>query len=115
MLPFDFDLPTKIYFGPGKLNNIGKYLQPIGTKALIVTGKSSMRKLGILDKVTSLLSKSGMDSVIFEGIEPNPRHTTCDKAAALAREKGCDMIVGLGGRARQPKQDHAAAGLAGSP
>ncbi len=97
VLPFDFQLPTKIYFGPGKINNVGKYLLPVGKKALIVTGKSSMRKLGILDKVTGLLKKSNIGSVVFEGIEPNPRHTTCDKAAALAHESGCDMIVGLGG------------------
>jgi butanol dehydrogenase len=97
VLPFDFHLPTKIYFGPGKINNAGKYLQPVGRKALIVIGQGSMKKLGILDKVTGLLKKSNVSSVVFEGIEPNPRHTTCDKAAALARESGCDMIVGLGG------------------
>ncbi len=97
MLPFDFNLPTKIYFGPGKINNVGKYLQPIGKKALIVTGQGSMRRLGIIDKVSDLLKKSNIGSVVFEGIEPNPRHTTCDRAAALARENGCDMIIGLGG------------------
>ena len=97
MLPFDFYLPTKIHFGPGKINQIAKYVGPIGKHALIVTGQSSMRRLGILDKVTGLLKKGGIDSVIFEGIEPNPRHTTCDKAAALARQEGCDMIIGLGG------------------
>ena len=97
MLPFDFQLPTKIYFGPGKINNIGKYLKPVGKKALIVTGKSSMRKLGVLDKVANLLKKARIESVVFEGIEPNPRHTTCDKAAALARDEGCDFVIGLGG------------------
>jgi alcohol dehydrogenase YqhD (iron-dependent ADH family) len=97
VLPFDFHLPTKIYFGPGKIGNIGKYLQPAGKKALIVCGHSSMRRLGILDKVMSLLEKSNIDSEAFEGIEPNPRNTTCDKAAQLAREKGCDMVIGLGG------------------
>jgi hypothetical protein len=97
VLPFDFQLPTKIYFGPGKIGLIAKYIRPIGKKPLIVTGKSSMRRLGILDKVTGLLKKGGIDSVVFEGIEPNPRHTTCDKAAALARQEGCDLIIGLGG------------------
>jgi butanol dehydrogenase len=97
LLPFDFQLPTKIYFGPGKIQGIGKYLKPIGKKALIVTGKSAMRKSGILDNVCELLKKANIESVVFEGIEPNPRHTTCDKAAALAKSSGCDMIVGLGG------------------
>ena len=97
MLPFDFQLPTEIYFGPGKINNLGKYLKPVGKKALVVTGKSSMRRLGMLDRVTELLKKAGIESVVFEGIEPNPRHTTCDKAAALARDEGCDFVIGLGG------------------
>jgi alcohol dehydrogenase YqhD (iron-dependent ADH family) len=97
VLPFDFQLPTRIYFGPGKIGLIAKYIKPIGQRPLIVTGQSSMRRTGILDKVTELLRKGGIESVLFEGIEPNPRHTTCDQAAALARQEGCDMIVGLGG------------------
>jgi alcohol dehydrogenase YqhD (iron-dependent ADH family) len=97
MLPFDFRLPTKIYFGQGRINEIGGLLKPVGKKALIVTGKSSMKKLGILDKTVDLLRKGKIDSVVFEGIEPNPRHTTCDKAAAMARDSGCDFVIGLGG------------------
>ena len=66
MLPFDFQLPTKIYFGPGKIDQIARYIKPIGKKPLIVTGKSSMRRLGIIDKITGILKKSGIDSVIFD-------------------------------------------------
>jgi alcohol dehydrogenase YqhD (iron-dependent ADH family) len=97
MLPFDFQLPTKIHFGAGKISDIGKFLKPVGKKPLIVTGKSSMRKFGVLDRISDLLKKAGMKPTMFAGIEPNPRHTTCDKAADLAREKGCDSIIGLGG------------------
>jgi alcohol dehydrogenase YqhD (iron-dependent ADH family) len=97
MLPFDFKLPTRIYFGTGRFNEIGQLLKPLGKKALIATGKSSMRKLGFLDKAVELLKKEKIDSVVFEGIEPNPRHTTCDKAAGIAKDKACDFIIGLGG------------------
>jgi len=97
MLPFDFKLPTKIYFGPGRINETGKLLKPVGKKALIVTGKSSMRKAGVLDKIVELLEKAKIESVVFEGIEPNPHHTTCDKAAEIAKNSGCDFVIGLGG------------------
>lgn len=96
-MPFDFHLPTKIHFGAGKINDIGKFLKPVGERPLIVTGKSSMRKLGVLDRISDLMKKAGMQPTTFEGIEPNPRHTTCDKAADLAREEGCDFVIGLGG------------------
>jgi len=97
MLPFDFHLPTKIHFGPGKFNEIGKFLKPVGKKGLIVTGSSAMRRLGVLNKAQELLKKAGIETAVFEGIEPNPRHTTCDKAALLARDEKCDFIIGLGG------------------
>jgi len=97
MLPFDFKLPTRIYFGAGRINEIGELLKPVGKKALIVTGKSSMKRLGVLDKAVELLKKANIDSVVFEGIEPNPRHSTCDKAAGIARDSGCDFVIGLGG------------------
>jgi alcohol dehydrogenase YqhD (iron-dependent ADH family) len=64
---------------------------------MIVTGKSSMRELGVLDKIEDLLKKHKLEPVIFEGIEPNPRNTTCDKAAKIARDEKCDLITGLGG------------------
>ncbi len=97
MLNFKFVLPTKIIFGAGEISKLGKEAKSIGSKPLIVTGKSSMRKTGILDRVLNYLGDEGITAVLFEKIEPNPRAATVDMAGAIARDKGCDMIIGLGG------------------
>lgn len=35
--------------------------------------------------------------MIFDKAEPNPLASTAMKGAAVAKEEGCDVIVGLGG------------------
>ena len=97
MQNFTFYLPTKLIFGPGEIEKIGHEAKAYGEKALIVTGKRSASAFGIINRVTDLLEKEGIAAVVFDKIEPNPRTTTIDEAAELARKNGCDMIIGLGG------------------
>ncbi len=90
-------LPTQIIFGPGEVRRIGEESRKAGKRPLVVTGKKAMKKTGILDRVLSSLKKAQCDPVVFNKIEPNPRVETVDQDARLARERGCDLIIGLGG------------------
>ncbi|NIP43098.1 MAG: iron-containing alcohol dehydrogenase [candidate division Zixibacteria bacterium] len=94
---FVFRNPVKIIFGVGEIKKAGEEAAGIGKKALIVTGQSHVKKSGLLEKVGKNLEDSGVEYVHFEGIEPNPRSTTIDKAGKIARENNCDMVLGLGG------------------
>ena len=94
---FEFILPTKIVFGVGEINRVGKEAEKLGRRPLLVTGKTSMQRLGILDKVMSLLNKEGLEVVLYDKIEPNPRVTTVDEGGELAKSKKCDFVIGLGG------------------
>ena len=96
-MKFDCYLPTKILFGAGRLNDLATAKLP-GKKALIViSAGTSMRKMGYLDRVTALLKKQGVESVVFDKILPNPILEHVTQGAELARKKGCDFVVGLGG------------------
>lgn len=97
MLNFDFILPTRIIFGVGENQKIGKESKKIGNRPLIVTGKKSMRETGILDRVVGLLKDAKIEPVLFEKIEPNPRNKTIDEAGQIARSENCDFVIGLGG------------------
>lgn len=94
---FQHFMPTKLHFGPGKINVIGEIAKKYGKKAIIVTGKNSSKKIGALDKVTDSLKNNGINYVIFNKIEPNPRSTTIDEGGALAIKENVDMVIGLGG------------------
>lgn len=94
---FDYYIPTKLLFGPGKLNDLGTIKLP-GKKALIViTAGQSMRKYGVLDRVLDLLKTNGVAGVVFDKILPNPLKSHVMEGAALAQKESCDFVIGLGG------------------
>jgi alcohol dehydrogenase YqhD (iron-dependent ADH family) len=97
MKNFAINNPVKILFGAGEINNAGKEAKLLGKKAIIVTGKNSTKKSGLLDKTVKLLEASGVKSAVYAGVTPNPKNTEVDEAAAMALREGCDFVIGLGG------------------
>ncbi len=96
-LNFEYFLPTRLVFGVGSVNKVGEFAKSLGKKTLIVTGKSSTKKTGLLDRVIAILEKNGVETVVFDEIVPNPLSTTVDKGAEFANKEGCDLVIGLGG------------------
>ncbi len=85
---------SELMFGKGSLEHL-KSLK--GKKAFIVTGGSSMKKSGILEKTINYLKEAGIDSYVFEGVEPDPVFSTVLKGAEAMKQEQPDIIVGLGG------------------
>lgn len=92
-----FHLPTKIIFGVGSFKRLGAEAREIGQKAVLVTGRSSMRRTGVLDRVVQDLKNNGVGVLVFDKAVPNPRASTIDEGARMAQREGIDLIIGLGG------------------
>ncbi len=94
---FTFFMPTKIVFGPGRLEALATEKLP-GKKALVViSAGKSMRQSGYLDRTLSALEKNGVSALVFDKILPNPIEEHVHEGAALARKEHCDFVLGLGG------------------
>lgn len=89
-------MPAQIFFGAGSLNQLSTAPLP-GKKALIVIGGTSVKRLGYLDRVQNLLAEQGVENVVFDKVQPNPIVEHVMEAAAIAKETGCDFVIGLGG------------------
>lgn len=96
-MDFTYYMPTRIFFGAGSLNKLATVSLP-GSRALIVISSgTSMKRLGYVDRVTDLLAANGVESVVFDKIQPNPLLEHVSEGAKLARDRQCDMVIGLGG------------------
>lgn len=94
---FRYYMPTRILFGEGQLSHLSELKLP-GKKALIVTSSgNSVKKYGYLKRLEEQLELAGVSFVLFDKILPNPIKEHVMQGAALARETGCDFVVGLGG------------------
>ena len=96
-MKFKYYLPVNLIFGRGEAESIGSIAAQYGKSALVVTGRSSTKKSGLLDRVLENLEGNGLKAVVFDKVRQNPLTTTAEEGALLAREKNCDVIIGLGG------------------
>jgi len=92
-----FRTAREIVTGVGSIGCVGERARALGRKALVVTGRSAMRRSGATDRLVALLGKAGVGAATFEQVEHDPDITTVDTGRALCREQGCDLVVGLGG------------------
>ncbi|NTW78105.1 MAG: iron-containing alcohol dehydrogenase [Syntrophaceae bacterium] len=89
-----FTLPRDLYFGKDSLAEL-KNLK--GKKAIIVVGGGSMKKFGFLDKVENYLHEAGIETLLFEGVEPDPSVETVMRGAEAMQKFEPDWIVSIGG------------------
>lgn len=94
MATMSFSIPRLTYYGDGSLEKLATLT---GRKAAIVTGGSSMKKFGFLDKAQDLLKKAGIESIIIDGVEPNPSVKTVIRGAEAMQKFNPDWIVAIGG------------------
>ncbi len=95
---FEFYAPTRILFGKGQENNVGKLVKEFGgTKVLLHYGGASAKKSGLLDKVKGLLEEEGIAYVELGGVRPNPELDMVYKGIELCKKENVDFILAVGG------------------
>ena len=68
-----------------------------GNRAIIVCGKNSVKKSGVLDNALIYLKEAGMETEVFSGVEGDPSINTVLKGAESFSKFQPDWIIGLGG------------------
>lgn len=99
-MSYNFYQPTRVLFGPGRLNELGENIKTLnlGKKAAVVisNGKST-RANGSLKRTEEQLHNAGIETVVFDKIQANPLASTVMEGADFVKENQCDFIVALGG------------------
>jgi len=95
---FDWYAPTHIVFGRGTESEVSSLLKSSKcTRVLLHYGSGSVIRTGLLDKIKSSLDKADIDYVELGGVVANPRLSLVYKGIELAKSKGVDFILAVGG------------------
>lgn len=97
MNDFQFQNTTKVYFGKDQLHHLHEEVLRYGDRVLLAYGGSSIKRNGLYDKVIDELKSNGITVYELPGVEPNPRHTTVNKGAALCKEHNIQSVLAVGG------------------
>ena len=93
---FLLDLPVKIRFGCGVMDEIQKSALP-GKRILIVSGGKTIRNNGTLDRLHKMILPKAEHVVLFDHVKANPTLQDVMEGADIAKENGIDCIIGIGG------------------
>ncbi len=89
---FEFATANRILFGPGVLSQVGEIAEGFGKKALVVSGRSTPARDLLLEK----LAEKHVAASVYP-VQGEPSLETAEGGIGLARETGCDLVIGFGG------------------
>ena len=98
MNDFVYYSPTRFVFGRNATDQVGNQMAAQGFgKVLIVYGKGSVVRSGLLDRVKASLAEAGVEYVEAGGVRPNPEVNWVRDAVSHAREEDVDGVLAVGG------------------
>ena len=98
MQNFIYNMPTKIFFGQGSIDNLPEALNETGTKkVLVLYGGGSIKKNGVYEDVINQLKKSDVEYFEMSGIRPNPVVEDVLRATDICRKNDIDLVLAVGG------------------
>jgi len=96
MQPFQFATASRIVFGAGRFDEIGKLAAEFGGAALVVSNADRSGKQGLMQRLSSLASAASVASEIC-WIQGEPEIADVDRSLAAARRLEADLVIGIGG------------------
>jgi alcohol dehydrogenase class IV len=89
---FEFATAARIIFGAGTLRGIGPPAAEMGSRALVVTGRTPERAQPLLD----LLAAQEIEAVTFS-VAGEPTTEVVRLGTQRAQDTECDLVIGFGG------------------
>ena len=83
--------------GTGVLTKIGGQAKALKMGKVLFICDPAMKKIGRADEVIGYLKKSGIETVLFTDIEPDPPIWEIENLGKLYRKESCNGIIGMGG------------------
>jgi alcohol dehydrogenase YqhD (iron-dependent ADH family) len=89
---------TQIIFGTKELETFFKSIQQRDySNILLVYGYSSIKKMGLYDKVIEQLDNINANYEELKEVDPNPRLSTVRKGIQICKDQNIDFILAIGG------------------
>lgn len=86
--------PSKYVQGAGEMKKLGEYAQKYGKKALVLITESGYKRIEDVLKV----GFEGYDiELVYEYFNRECSKTEINRLVAVMNEKGCDVVIGIGG------------------
>ena len=97
MHPFDYQLTTRLVFGPNRIEQLGELAKEQGAGRVLVVSDPGIVKAGHTERGVAALKAAGCEVLVDENVGENPTTAHVEVGTERARDFRPDVLVGLGG------------------
>lgn len=97
MLDGTFENPTKILFGKGFENDIGKEIVKYSKNVLLHFGSGSIKKNGLYNRILKSLNDYDIKFTELGGVQSNPKTNLIYEGIQICKSKNIDFVLAIGG------------------
>lgn len=97
MQEFEFQLPTRVIFGPGALDRLGEIARELGFRRTLVVSDRGLVAAGHFEYAAGILRRAGVEVAGFHDFPENPDTRDAEAGRVFAASHDVDSIIGLGG------------------
>ncbi len=92
-------LRNRVYFGMGAIARLPEVVAAAGGSRAFIVTDAGVRASGVLDRALAVLAEAGLDTAVFDEVEPNPAASTVERGAIALHAFGLEgtVIVPVGG------------------
>lgn len=93
-------LPDRVpvtFVGADASRDLCRSIAQGGVKKVLVVTDAGLVKIGLVARITSALADAGVESVVYDGVEPDPTFDQVEAGHARLRSEGCDAVLAVGG------------------
>ena len=94
---WSFCIPQRIKFGEGAVEEIGYEIKNLKCSKVLIVTDPGIVKAGICEKIEKIIRDSQIEVSIWDGVEPEPSIEIFKECYGWAKNKGFDVVVGVGG------------------
>jgi alcohol dehydrogenase class IV len=95
--PFTLFFKTTVYYGKGKLSELGDILRTLNASKVLVVTDQGIIQSGVIKKCLDGMAQDPMSFVVFDEVEPNPTTEAVYQGLSLAKRERIDLIMAVGG------------------
>src|SRR5207244_4219854 len=92
-----WSFPTKIVFGAGEIERLGQETAALGVSRVLLVADAGVEKNGLLNAPLSALSKAGLVTSVFTGVDANPTEQNIEHGAKAYAAHRAEAVVAVGG------------------
>ena len=97
MTKANWNYPTAVRFGAGRIAELPEALKAVGIRKPLFVTDTGLANLPVTANARKVLSDAGIEAGFFSDVKPNPPATNVEAGVAMLKAGGHDGVIAFGG------------------